>query len=403
MSSGFIGVADALSSRQPGGTRETCVVSDILTLERTELLLVDDREDNLLALEGLLAREDLKLLRAKSGRDALELLLGHDVALALVDVHMPEMDGFELAELMRGTERTRHVPIIFVTAGASDNQRVFRGYDAGAVDFLCKPIEPHILRNKVETFVELHRQRAQLRAQLMERERLVRELTETLRVNEMFTAVLGHDLRSPLGAILSAAEVLLRRSEDARVRDVAARFKSAGTRMARMIDDMLDLARVRLAGGIPVDVQPLELMLLIDRARAEIQLTHSRCELRVSHKGDLSGRWDADRLLQLLSNLLTNAVVHGAPGAPITIEADGSSPHDVRLSIGNAGVIAAEHLQHLFDPFRTVATAPHHSHGLGLGLFIVQQIALAHGGEVTVASRAPEGTTFTVRLPRVRA
>ena len=130
-----------------------------------KFLLVDDLEENLLALEGLLRREGLELLKARTGPQALELLLVHDIALAIVDVQMPGMDGFELAELMRGTERTRRVPIIFVTAGAVDMQRRFRGYETGAVDFLFKPIEPGILRSKAEVFFELYRQRQEVARQ----------------------------------------------------------------------------------------------------------------------------------------------------------------------------------------------------------------------------------------------
>jgi CheY-like chemotaxis protein len=111
-------------------------------------LLVDDLDENLLALEALLLRDGLVCLKARSGEQALELLLLHDVALALLDVQMPGMDGFELAEYMRGNERARHVPIIFVTAGSADLQRRFRGYEAGAVDFIQKPIEADILRSK---------------------------------------------------------------------------------------------------------------------------------------------------------------------------------------------------------------------------------------------------------------
>src|SRR5262245_13845643 len=124
-------------------------------------LLVDDLEENLLALSALLHRPDVELLTARSGKEALELLLVNDVALALLDVHMPEMDGFELAELMRGTERTRHVPIIFVTAAARDQYRSFKGYELGAVDFLYKPIEPHVLQSKADIFFQLYRQKQQ--------------------------------------------------------------------------------------------------------------------------------------------------------------------------------------------------------------------------------------------------
>jgi len=130
--------------------------------DNVTLLLVDDLEENLVAMEALLRGPGLRLLKARSGEAALELLLVNEVALALVDVQMPDMDGFELAELMRGSERTKHVPIVFVTAGAHDRKRLFQGYDSGAVDFLYKPIEPHILTNKVAVFVELFRQKEEL-------------------------------------------------------------------------------------------------------------------------------------------------------------------------------------------------------------------------------------------------
>ncbi len=130
-----------------------------------KILLVDDNEPNLLALRQLLRRDDVEMLEARSGRDALELLLHHDIALAFIDVQMPIMDGFELAELMRGSQRSRHVPIIFLTAGPQDNLRRFQGYTAGAVDFLYKPIEPHVLQSKAGIFLELYQQRAELARQ----------------------------------------------------------------------------------------------------------------------------------------------------------------------------------------------------------------------------------------------
>src|ERR1700684_2848999 len=133
-----------------------------LIMNPVYFLLVDDLEENLLSLEALLRRDGLVLLKARSGDEALEFLLQHDVALALVDVQMPGLNGFELAELMRGNERTRRVPIIFVTAGGGGHQPRFRGYEAGAVDFIYKPIEPDILRSKADVFYELYRQRHEI-------------------------------------------------------------------------------------------------------------------------------------------------------------------------------------------------------------------------------------------------
>ena len=133
--------------------------------DRVKILAVDDIDENLVALEALLRRDDVEFITARSGVEALEVLLVHDIALALLDVQMPGMDGFELAELMRGTERTRRVPIIFVTAAGPDERRTFRGYGAGAVDYLFKPLDPHIVRSKVDIFVELARQRHELARQ----------------------------------------------------------------------------------------------------------------------------------------------------------------------------------------------------------------------------------------------
>ncbi|OSZ69297.1 regulator [Sphingomonas sp. IBVSS2] len=133
--------------------------------ETVKILVVDDVEKNLIAMDALLRRDGVEILKAPSGPAALELLLRHEVALALLDVQMPGMDGYELAELMRGTERTRRVPIIFVTAVATDERRRFRGYEAGAVDYLFKPVDPQIVRSKVDIFVELARQRLEIARQ----------------------------------------------------------------------------------------------------------------------------------------------------------------------------------------------------------------------------------------------
>src|ERR1700679_449413 len=227
-------------------------------------LLVDDLRENLLALSALLQGDGIETYSALSGAEALELLLVHDFALALLDVQMPEMDGFELADLMRGSERTRHVPIIFVTAGAREPQRMFKGYESGAVDFIYKPIEPHILKNKADVFFQLYRQRQQLAQELKDK-------TETLRLNEMFSALLAHDLRNPLSAILASAQLLKRRSPEPHAQEAAARILSSGGHMGRLIEDMLDLARARLAGGIVIKRELTDIKSLVERVVREHQ------------------------------------------------------------------------------------------------------------------------------------
>ena len=356
-------------------------------------LLVDDLEENLLALAALLQRPDAQILTARSGTEALELLLVHDVALAFLDVQMPEMDGFELAELMRGSERTRQVPIIFVTAGARDQHRLFQGYESGAVDFLFKPIEPHILKNKADVFFQLHRHKQQLAREL-------REKTETLRLNEMLTAVLSHDLRSPLNAVLTSAVLIQRRSTEQPVKETAGRILSSGKRMSRMIEDMLDMARARLAGGIPLKREPADLGALLERVVSEIQAAFPERRIEVQRSGDLSGNWDGERLAQVASNLLGNALQHGDSSAAVQVSVDGTRSAAVEITVENSGTIPPDLLPELFDPFRGAQRQTGRRDGLGLGLYIVQQIVLAHGGSVEVESGDQNRTIFAVRIPR---
>ena len=361
--------------------------------DTVDCLIVDDIDENLIALTALLRAPNVEIHTAKSGLEALDLLLRHDMALALLDVQMPEMDGFQLAELMRGSERTRHVPIIFVTAGLRDQVRTFRGYESGAVDFLYKPIDPHMLRGKAETFFQLHRQKQQLARDLHER-------TEALRLNEMFIAVLGHDLRNPLHAMMLSAHGIQRASSEDQVREAAQRIVSSGNRMSRMIEDLLDLARGRLAGGIQLVLETSDLGAIVSRVVRETQAARPDRRIEARQQGDLKGHWDAGRLAQVASNLIANACQYGDASEPVQVELDGSSSDDVALVVSNAGTIPKEILPVIFDPFRGRTEPTRRSEGLGLGLYIVRQIVEAHGGRVEARSNPGERTRFTVHLPR---
>jgi signal transduction histidine kinase len=362
-------------------------------LPRVKYLLVDDLDENLLALSALLRRDDVELLQARSGFEALELLLVHEVALAFIDVQMPDMDGFELAELIRGSERTRNIPLIFVTAGMRDERRLFKGYESGAVDFLYKPVEPHILRNKADVFFQLYRQKQQLALELRER-------TETLRLNEMFVAILGHDLRNPLGAVMMAATLMQRTYTEEVAQKASQQILNSGKRMAKLIENMLDLARARLAGGIPLTRESARLEEVVERVAQEYRTTYPGCRIERSVSGDDAGHWDAERLAQVVANLLGNALQHGTPGQPVRVAIDGRDDDEVVLTVANQGVIPAQLLSVIFDPFRSGERESGRQQGLGLGLYIAQQIVAAHGGVIEVKSNREVQTVVSVTIPR---
>ncbi len=359
------------------------------------ILIVDDIEENLIALEALLRRlPDTEIVMARSGSEALEILLVQDVALALLDVNMPEMDGFQLAELMRGAQRTRDVPIIFVTA-AYEPQRVFRGYDVGAVDFLIKPVDPRILKSKVSTLLELYRSKRQLAAQLVELERMSAQLSEVLRMQETFVAAVNHDLRSPLHTISVGVSLLV--DDNPEKKDVARRVESAIDRMSGMLDQLYDLARTRVGNGIPIDPKPGDLGALVQTVVNEADLRRGSSKLEIDMVGDVKGTWDLTRVTRLAANLVSNALQHGEKSKPVAVRIDGTDPDAIVLAVENAGVIPSDLLPKIFEPFRRGPTS---SKGLGLGLYIVKEIADVHGGSVSVTSSSGTGTCFTVRLPR---
>ena len=230
----------------------------------------------------------------------------------------------------------------------------------------------------------------------------IAKLEETIRYNDLFSGVLAHDLRNPLGAIMTAAQLVLMRQEgagDSNAKPLS-RILGSGQRMVRMIDQLLDLTRARAGGGIRVEPCETNLADLCGQAIGEIELAYPQWKIRREALGDQEGSWDADRLLQIVSNLVSNAGQHGSAEGVVVVRTDGRQPDAVTLEVKNDGAIAESILPSLFDPFRGTRHRRDSSRGLGLGLFIVKEIVRAHGGTVDVTSTAADGTTFTVRMPR---
>jgi signal transduction histidine kinase len=366
-------------------------------------LLVDDLEENLLALEALLQREGLTCLKARSGDEALELLLVHDIALALLDVQMPGMDGFQLAEFMRGNERARHVPIIFLTAGVADGRRRFRGYEAGAVDFIQKPIEADILRSKANVFFDLHQQRKQIERQRDDLEAATLALRRADRHKDNFLAVLAHELRNPVAALTGGLHLLGKAPTPERAQDIRARMERVLGHLAHLVDDLLDVSRVS-EGKIELKKTRLELG---DALRSAIEASQHNIDAGghrfVVETPDQAVWLDADhtRLAQIVANLLNNAAKYTPPGGTISLTARALG-ECVEIRVADTGVGIPPALQsRIFEIFAQVEDHLTKSQGgLGIGLALVRQLVTLHGGEIEVHSEgAGQGSTFIVRLP----
>jgi PAS domain S-box-containing protein len=235
----------------------------------------------------------------------------------------------------------------------------------------------------------------------VEREQVAREDAErAARFSEMFVGILGHDLRNPLNAIAMATSLIESRAGgDDRIAKPATRIASSSRRMARMIDQLLDFTRIRVGRGLPLDYRPTDLAEVARGAIDEIEMA-SKCAVNLVVTGDSSGTWDRDRLSQLVSNLVANACAHGTAGCDVVVRIDGAIHDQVELEVRNAGAIPRELLSDVFEPLRADRRKTRGSSGLGLGLYISQQIVLAHRGTITVESDEHHGTSFTIRLPR---
>ena len=388
--------------------------------EPSKLLIVDDLPDNLRALDALIRDEQRLVLHANSGDEALALLLEHEFALAILDVQMPGMDGFELAELMRGTERTRNIPIMFVSAAGRELNYAFKGYESGAVDFLYKPLDPDAVRGKVAVFVALDQQRRETRRQVAELERsrreqevLLRELNATqeelqrsLRMRDEFMSLVAHELRTPLNTLFLESQMrtlqLRRGNSEAfgpeQLTAMTRRDERQIKAMIRLIDDMLDVSRMR-SGKLSIRPAQVELTGLLEQVVSDLSLQAAAtgCSISLAPHAPVSGYWDEFRIEQVIVNLLTNALRYGG-GCTVEVSLH-QLPGAVRIDVRDQGKgIAVEDIERIFEPYER-GTRNGEPKGLGLGLYISRQLAVAHGGELMVMSEAGQGSTFSLVLP----
>ncbi len=374
------------------------------------ILVVDDQPASLLALKAVLEPLGQRVVTATSGAEALRCALEHDLALILMDVMMPDLDGYQTTALLR---RRAHIPVIFLTA-KHDNSRQARAYQHGGVDYLAKPIDPDFLRAKVSVFVSLYLQREHLEQQaetIRDQERVTDEARHAVEIAEAasaakdeFLAMVSHELRTPLNAILGWGEMLLSgRLDAARARSAAETIVRNARAQSRLIEDLLDISRI-ISGKFHVERRPNELRALLENAVQSVRPFAAQRGIEIDAQlgtGACQVLVDANRLHQVVSNLLINAIkfTPKAGRVSLSLECDEA---ELVLCVSDAGVgIAPELLPHVFDRFRQADSTGTRAHGgLGLGLAIVRHIVELHDGTVEAHSDGPgKGARMTVRIP----
>lgn len=366
-----------------------------------QLLLVDDRSENLTALEAILRDSGCRLRTATSGEEALKIALREKLAVILLDVVMPGMDGFEVARHLKRIDRTRNLPILFLTGLATDVHEIYRAYDVGAVDYLIKPLDPVVVRRKVEVFVDLVRQKEQL-LRMAELKIAAAEAQRTAHLREEFLTIVAHDLRTPLGSIRMGAGLLAKTAQTvtpAIVDKTAHRILRASDRMDRLITDLLDIALIQ-EGRLTVDRGVVETDGLVHESLELFRPLAAEKDIQLGGEGEkgLLLHADHDRLLQILANVVGNALKFTPAKGSVTLHVERSGPQAIFAVSDTGRGMSEDELRHVWGRFWQGKKKKQEG-GLGLGLFITKGLVEAHGGRIWAESHPGRGTTVYFTMP----
>jgi two-component system, sensor histidine kinase and response regulator len=364
-----------------------------------KILVVDDQNENLFAMEIILKALQCEIFKAHSGNEALSLTLRHDFALILLDVNMPEMDGFELAELLRGNEETDKIPIIFVTASNKEDKSVFKGYESGAVDYLFKPVDTDILLSKVKVFLELNLKKKELEAFQVKLERSNENLNE-------FAQVVSHDLKNPLNVIMGLSEMVLNKHGDGlseKGKECMHHISKAADRMSRLVTDLLVYAQV---DAQPAQYSLVDLNSIVEEVINDLSNKIERTGAHVELVGRLAKiEADQTQMYQLFLNLIGNGIKYQDKGRTpyVKITMNSAIVEEMcQIVIEDHGIgMRTADIEHIFEPFKRLDSAKGFE-GTGLGLATVKKIIDQHQGTIKVDSVLGEGSTFQIQLKLVR-
>jgi signal transduction histidine kinase len=407
-----------------------------MTDDLVSILLVDDRRENLLALEAILEPLGQTLIRASSGPEALKQVLVLDPAVILLDVQMPGMNGFEVAEIIKSRERSRTIPIIFLSAISKEDAYVFKGYSMGAVDYVFKPFNPDVLRSKVAVFVDLYVKQRELgrqgellresqkrelelehRTSLLEAEarsaaklsqmndelhRRQVALEQAMGARNRFYASMSHELRTPINAVIGYSTIMLDNIYgplNVKQKEGLQRSLKAARHLLELVNDVLDLSKIE-AGKIELTLQPVMFPSLIEDLFVTVRPLADEYGSTLSL--DTEGvRFnivsDPRRVRQILLNLLSNAIKFGE-GKPIRVLCKQSENKSAEIEVIDQGVgIAQDDIARIFEEFVQVSESK--QPGTGLGLPISRRLAQLLDGTLTVCSKPGEGSAFRLTLP----
>ena len=378
------------------------------------ILIVDDRPENLLTLEGILENEELNILKAHSGNEALSIMLEHNVSLVLMDVQMPGMDGFEVAEIMRSTDRTKYIPIIFVTAISKQRQHIFRGYETGAVDYLYKPLDLEILQSKIKAFIDFFQHKNKLEETTRKLEKTVNELHQAKLIAEeataaksAFLATMSHEIRTPLNGIIGLADLgLMDEALLANQRERLLDIKTSGESLLEIINEILDISKIEadkleleeIEFSIREVLEKIVNLLSVKVFQEKLEFV---CEISPNLPDILIG--DPLRIRQILINLISNAVKfteEGTVGIHVKMLDHIEEQVSIEFSVEDTGIgIPKDKISRLFQSYQQVDTSTTRTHGgTGLGLTISQKLVNLMGGVIKVESNLGEGSKFYFRL-----